>query len=233
MLPLPKGDTLRYNSNNPETSELDPDENGRPNVCSKGKEDTIVEEKVKRIAKLQENRERRNRKTLIFGSSHAKSIKREAFNEQLEMGTADILAFAGHTAENITKFYMSGHLVQECPHSVVFVAGGNDIPHRRATTKELETIANYLIEGGKQCKQNYGVTRVFICSILPRSFGYFQVNRHRLNGMLKSLCEENDLVFIDNSDDIILKHHIGRDGIHLNNVGSHLFMQSILKSLNN
>ena len=149
------------------------------------------------------------------------------------MGTADIFAFAGHTAENITKHYMGGHLVQECPHTVVFIAGGNDIPHRHATTKELEQIANHLIEGGRMCKENYGVTEVYISSILPRAFGHFQVNRHLLNCLLKRLCEENDLHFIDNSENIILKHHVGRDGIHLNKVGSQLFMKNILECLNN
>ena len=192
----------------------------------------MLEEKLRRISKLKENRERRNRKTMIFGSSHAKSIKRDEFNEELDMGTVDIIAYPGHTAQYITK-YMLPHLVEECPHTVVLVAGGNDIPHRRATTKELETIANHLIEGGKLCKENYGVTKVCISSVLPRVFGDFQVNKHVLNRLLKDLCRENDLVFIDHCENIILKHHIGRDGIHLNQAGCHLFTKNILECLNN
>ena len=108
------GNTLRFTSNNPQTSELNPDENGRSNVTSGT--DTVLEDKLRRISKLKENRERRNRKTMIFGSSHAKSIKRDEFNEELEMGTVDIIAYPGHTAQYITK-YMLPHLVEECPHT--------------------------------------------------------------------------------------------------------------------
>ena len=168
-IPSKTGNTLRYTSNNPSTRELDPDENGRSNTSRTDEVDDVLEDKVRRIAKLRENRERRNRKTMIFGSSHAKSIKRDEFNEQLDMGTVDIFAYPGYTAEYITK-YMLPHLVEECPHTVVLVAGGNDIPHRRATTKELEVIANHLIEGEKLCRDNYGVSRVCISSILPRVF---------------------------------------------------------------
>ena len=231
-LPSPKVNTLRYTSNNPQTRELEPDENGRSNTPSSADAvDEVLEDKIRRIAKLRENRERKNRKTMIFGSSHAKSIKRDMFNEELDMGNADIFAYPGYTAEYITK-YMIPHIVEECPHTVVLVAGGNDIPRRRATMKELEAIANHLIEGGKLCKETYGVSRVFISSILPRVFGDFQVNKHILNRLLEDLCRENDLIFINHSENIILKHHIGRDGVHLNNAGCHLFSKNILECLN-
>ena len=140
-----KDNTLRFHSNNQETSELCPDENGRPGIdgC-----DALEQEKVQRIAKIRENRNRRNRKTLIFGSSVTRDIKKVAFDEQLDAGSADIHTFKTKTAKYITK-YMTHHLEEDCPHTVVLAAGGNDIPRRRATERELEDIANCLIEGGE------------------------------------------------------------------------------------
>ena len=109
---------------------------------------------------------------MIFGSSVTRDIKKVAFDEQLDAGSANIHTFKAKTAKYITK-YMTHHLEEDCPHTVVLAAGGNDIPRRRATERELEDIANCLIEGGVQCVTNYGVSRVFISSILPHG--------HRVN----------------------------------------------------
>ena len=223
-----KNNTLRFANNSQQTKELHPNEDGR---CED--EDTVEEEKVQRINKLLERRNRRNRKTLIFGSSHAKSLQKQSFNEQLEeleSGSADIYAFPGRGVELISK-YMKPHLEEDCPHTVVLIAGGNDIPRRRGTPKELEKIAGLLIDAGLDCRNNYGVSRVCISSVLPRTFGEFQGNKHILNGLLKNLCAEHDFVFIDNSENIILRDHIGRDGIHLNSSGAHVFARNILKHL--
>ena len=62
--------------------------------------------------------------------------------------------------------------------------------------------------------------------------GEFQGNRHVLNRILKGLCEEHDFTFIDNSESIILRDHIGYDGVHLNSSGTQVFMKNILKFLN-
>ena len=132
---------------------------------------------------------------------------------------------------NLFPKYMKPHLEEDCPHTVVLIAGGNDIPRRRGTPKELEKIAGLLIDAGLDCRNNYGVSRVCISSVLPRTFGEFQGNKHILNGLLKNLCAEHDFVFIDNSENIILRDHIGRDGIHLNSSGAHVFARNILKHL--
>ena len=221
--------SLRYDNNSKQTKELHPNENG---YCRE--EDNIEEEKLQRIERLRKRRDRRNRKTLIFGSSHAKSINRRSFNEQLQSGSADIHAFSSMTARQITK-YMVTHLEEDCPHTVVFLAGGNDIPRRRATNKELEDIAGHLINGGLLCRNNYGVSEIFIVSVLPRAHGDFQGNIHMLNQMLKEKCLANNFKFIDTSEEIILRDHIGRDGIHLNSSGSQVLevlVRNILNHLN-
>ena len=222
-----KSNTLRFGNNSQQTRELHPNEVGH-----RREEDTVEKEKLVRIQKLRERREKQNRKTLIFGSSLAKSINRQLFNDQLEMGSADIHPFPGKTAKKIVEEEMLSHLERECPHTVVFVAGGNDIPRRRATTKELKDIAGHLIQGGLTCRNNYGVSKVFIASILPRAFGEFQGNRHMLNQILEEMCLENDFKFIDNSDVVILRNHVSRDGVHLNSSGCRVLTDNILCHLN-
>ena len=226
---IQKSNTLRFENNSQQTAELHPNEDG---FCRD--EDNVEEEMVQRIEKLRERRNKRNRKTLVIGSSHVKSINRQSFNEQLKFadaGSANIYSFPGCGVKRVTQ-YMKTHLEEECPHTVVLVAGGNDIPHRRATPKELKNIAESLIESGLLCRNSYGVSNVVISSILPRTFGEFQGNKHVLNSMLKDLCLENDFTFVDNSDSIILRDHIGRDGIHLNSTGARVFTQNILSHLN-
>ena len=221
-----KSNTLRFENNSQQTAELHPNEDG---FCRD--EDNVEEEMVQRIEKLRERRNKRNRKTLVIGSSHVKSINRQSFNEQLDAGSANIYSFPGCGVKRVTQ-YLKTHLEEECPHTVVLVAGGNDIPRRRATPKELKDIAELLIEGGQLCRDSYGVSKIVISSILPRTFGEFQGNKHMLNSMLKDLCLENDFTFVDNSDSIILRDHIGRDGIHLNSTGARMFTRNIVSHLN-
>ena len=82
-----------------------------------------------------------------------------------------------------------------------------------------------------QCRENYGVSKVFVSSILPRASCEFQGNKYRMNCILSDLCAQNDLIFIDNSD-IILNDHIGRDGVHMNREGGSLLTGNILNCLN-
>ena len=114
---------------------------------------------------------------------------------------------------------MVPHLEDEHPTSVIFVAGGNDLPNKDIPTNEIKKVADCLVEGGKLCKTQYGVKEVYISSIMPRSHSDFQGNRHRLNVLLKELCWENNFTFIDN-DNIVLRPHVHYDGVHLNEEGS-------------
>ena len=134
-------------------------------------------------------------------------------------------------AKDIVR-YMEHHLEEENPHTVAFVAGGNDLPNKDLPMKHIRTVADHLIEGGIKCKEQFGVTNVLISSILPRSHSAFQCNRHRLNIVLRELCEKNGFMFIEN-DDIILRPHGHHDGVHLNGEGSNLLHKNLLFALNN
>ena len=60
----------------------------------------------------------------------------------------------------------------------------------------------------------------------------FQVSRHELNGMLRSLCQQHDFDFIEN-DNFVAKDHLQDDGIHLNDQGTQLLEDNIVEALNN
>jgi lysophospholipase L1-like esterase len=115
-------------------------------------------------------------------------------------------------------------------HTVVFVAGGNDLQYKHMSLSALNRVADHLIKGGLACVNEYGVSRVLISSVLPRKNSDFQCNRHQLNNILKARCEEHGFQFVANSD-IILRPHICWDGVHLNAEGSDLLRINLLDAL--
>ena len=90
-------------------------------------------------------------------------------------------------------------------------------------------MAEDLIEAARTCRQN-GATKVAISSITPRSSFHFQLYRKQLNDQLRELCTDNGFDFID-SNEIVLKNHILRDGVHLNNAGTELLRRNFLNYL--
>ena len=176
-------------------------------------------------------RNARNRKTIVFGSSITRSINKKSMNDQLLNGSIDVHTFSGKTARYITK-YMLPHLEEDCPHTVVLVAGGNDIPRKPSPPQQLKEIANHLIRGGLECVNNYGVAEVCISSILPRGYSIFQRNRRFLNNILRELCVEHGFTFIEN-DNIFYSDHIDiKDSVHLNSAGTEILTRNLLEVLN-
>ena len=111
----------------------------------------------------------------------------------------------------------------------------NDLPtDKKADIATITEIADHIIEAGSLCKR-FKVSNVYVSSILPRSSPYAQINRRKLNQILKDKCEQNGFIFIDNdnpvnnrSKEIILKDHVCWDGVHLNRAGSEVFCDNIL-----
>ena len=126
---------------------------------------------------------------------------------------------------------MLPHLEEEQPSSVIFVAGGNDLPNRDISVDEIKKVADCLVEGGLLCRDIYGVNKVCISSIMPRSHSAFQGNRHLLNNTLRDMCRERNFTFIDNKN-IVLSTHGHHDGVHLNFEGSDLLRDNLLNVLN-
>ena len=189
-------------------------------------------EKARKIAGIKARRKARESKTLIFSSSITRDITRQqrTFNELCKTSDVTFHEFKGKKACDITK-YMIPHLEDEQPSSVVFVAGGNDIPNKDIPFDEVKKIANHLIEGGLICRGEHGVDEIYISSIMPRSHSAFQGNRHSLNNMLREMCKQYNFTFIDNGN-IILRTHGHQDGVHLNHEGSELLRSNLLDVLN-
>ena len=172
---------------------------------------------------------------MIFSSSITRGINPNGFNKKLEGGSATFHKFNGKKAHHIRQYIPvhleeEGHLGRKVD-SVVIVAGGNDIPMGKFNSMPVSKIADNLIEAGLLCKEEYGVEHVYISSVLPRTSVYYQLRRKELNNSLKERCRSYGFTFIDNAN-IILKHHIGPDGVHLNKAGSSLLCRNFHRYLN-
>ena len=240
--------TLRYEGNNPTTAATSPDELGRTiklvpgsqsysdkvrgRTASPESSDFNDEEKASKIRGIKARRQLRENKTLIFSDSITRDITRQrrSFDEKCSKTNVAFHEFKGKKASDIVK-YMIPHLDEEQPSSVVFIAGGNDLPSKDIPFAEIKKIANCVVEGGLLCRGEYGVNDIYISSIMPRSHSEFQGNRHCLNKMLREMCREYNLIFIDNSN-IVLSTHGHHDGVHLNVEGSELLRENLLNVLN-
>ena len=78
---------------------------------------------------------------------------------------------------------------------------------------------------GIVCRE-YGAKNILICSVMPRNIPYMQHRRRDLNKLLKDLCMANNFIFIDNGD-IVLKDHIIKDGVHLNDEGKEILADNV------
>ena len=204
----------------------------RGSTASPESSDFDEEEKARKIEGIRERRQARESKTIIFSSSITRDVTRQqkVFNEKCSKSNVVFHQFNGKKASDIVK-YMIPHLEDEQPSSVVFVAGGNDLPNKDIPIEEIKKIANCLVEGGLRCRGEYGVNDVYISSIMPRSHSEFQGNRHRLNNILREMCQSNNFTFIDNNN-IVLSTHGHHDGVHLNYEGSSLLGANLLSVLN-
>jgi lysophospholipase L1-like esterase len=138
--------------------------------------------------------------------------------------------FKGKRAKDITR-YIEPHLMDDQPHSVMFVAGGNDLPSQATSLNRINEVAKCLIDAGVRCKSEFGVSEVFISSILPRDNRDFQINRQRLNDVLRGMCASNNFTFIENKG-IVLDSHVAYDGVHLNKRGTDVLHTNIIDYIN-
>ena len=181
------------------------------------------------VEHMRERRNQRERKTVIFASSMTRGINKANINEECTKGKIIFHEFKAKKARDIVR-YIDTHLLDDQPHSVMFICGGNDLPNdAEATTATIEAVANKLIDAGLRCKNEFGVSEVFISSILPRNHSCFQINRYRLNNLLRSMCYRHKFNFIENKG--INLSHIISDGTHLNKRGSDVLSLNIIDNI--
>ena len=168
-------------------------------------------------------------KTIVVSSSIKKGISLYGFNKGYTKGEAMFQRFSGGKVRHI-KNYLPTHLEEEKPDSVVIVAGGNDLSSVDGKLSAVATVADDIIEAGNICK-HHGTKRVYVSSILPRQSLYYQIHRKKLNDVLRGKCQSHGFIFIEN-DNIVMKDHVSRDGVHLNVAGSRLLCRNLLNCLN-
>ena len=119
----------------------------------------------------------------------------------------------------------------------MLLAGGNDLPTSRGVKPTpVIDIANQIMDSALLCKK-YGVKDVIVSSILPRKESYSKDTEKRrleVNDILQSLCDINNMVFLDNDigdDKITYPRHM-YDGVHLTDEGSDLLSRKFGYILN-
>ena len=135
------------------------------------------------------------------------------------------------------KRQIATHLQEELPDVALIQCGGNDIPlNQRSSTTMLE-IANHIMDMVQECK-DHGVEHVVVSNVLPREPAVYQLRRKELNDILRSICDLQNVVFLDNDRHvdakkrIVLSKHINFDGVHFNEAGSDMFRDNVAEILN-
>jgi hypothetical protein len=164
-------------------------------------------------------------KVLIASSSLTKSIEYERFKNclPLEKGSVRFQRWHGARARHI-KHYIGPHVIEEKPDAVLIQAGGNDLAEFGS---DINTIANDIIEIGTISKK-MGASDIFIGGIPVRSRQYSSQKLQELNFVLRSLCQQQSFVFIDNTE--LAVQHLS-DGVHLNKEGTSILANNYLDAL--
>ena len=116
-------------------------------------------------------------------------------------------------------------MIDDKPDATVIHVGMNDILNHA----NHEDIARSIINIGLDFKNN-GVNEVFISSILVKKNPNLTAIVRRVNDMLRDLCEKNGFSFICN--DVITNNYLWKDGVHLQDMGTHILSNHFLKFLN-
>ena len=126
------------------------------------------------------------------------------------------------------KHYVSSHMTEEKPDTVIIQAGGNDLRTTRSNPTTALDVANDIMEIGIVCKKK-GASRVCISGVPIRKAKFLQDRAKDINKILVDLCKINKFTFIDNSViDIDCLHH---DGVHLNRDGTKVLANNYLDCL--
>ena len=160
----------------------------------------------------------------MVGGSHIKRIKRNDCNKELRHGKAFFRSFNGANTKQL-RHYIIPTLVDDKSDAIVTHVGKNDILNHA----KHENIAHSIINIGLDCKTN-GVDEVLISSILVKRNPNLTAIVRRVNDMLRDLCKKNGFSFICN--DVITTNYLWKDGVHMQDNGTHIFSNHFLKFLN-
>ena len=163
---------------------------------------------------------------IVFSTSITKGIYPPRLNSKYENGSIRLQRFHGGQSR-FAGNYMSQHLFEERPETVIVQFGGNDLATSRINPTPISKVANQVIEAGLLCKQ-FDVQNIIISGVTTRKNEFQQKRCEELNIILKGLCDRHNFVFIDNS--MITVNHL-YDGVHLNDDGTKILADNYLTTL--
>ena len=122
--------------------------------------------------------------------------------------------------------YIIPTLIDDKPYTIIIHVGTNDILNHA----NHEYIAQSIIIIGLDRKNN-SVKEVLTSSVLVKKNPNLVTIVCRINDMLRDLCENNGFSFICN--DVITTNYLWKNGVHLQDIGTHVLSNPFLKFLNN
>ena len=165
------------------------------------------------------------KKTFIYGTSMIKGIRQREFNSYLKKCSARFRPFPGATLKQMS-LYVVPTLHDDTPDVAVIHAGCNDVRNHKLTCND---IATGIINIAEICR-SYSVNDVLVSSLICRSSSNLNIRIKAINAILKRLCYEKSLRFIDNGN--IEECHLAEDGLHLNDNGKCVLANNYIRSLN-
>jgi hypothetical protein len=211
MKPLPRLGSVRFINNGPEMED-------ESDTASSSSDD--------------EDRPRQpppqHQKTIIFSTSITRDIDNVRFNECYQNGHARFQKWHGGRAKHM-KHYVTTHMLEEKPDTVVIQAGGNDLRTMRNNPTPALQVAHDIIDIGLACKKK-GASRVCISGVPIRKAKFLQERARDVNEVLVSQCRLYNFTYIDNAD--ITLEYLHNDGVHLNHEGTKILANNYLDCLN-
>ena len=169
-------------------------------------------------------------RTLIMGDSMISRLSMGNFKDNIDSNQEEFIrkSFNGGTCEEMRE-YSKVILEKFRPQQLIFHGGTNDISNgaREKTLNEFKIVDDIIAIGrtAKEC----GTERIFISSILERSWGRYYTNTtKRLNQLLQKACSDEGFIFIDNED--ITKWHTSNDGLHMSKEGNMILTFNFLSN---
>ena len=157
---------------------------------------------------------------VVFGHSFVARLKDSQFNEY----NAKLFGLPGGQARSIMNKFIFKDVLEYRPDFCFIQIGGNDI----TDTSDAIEIVNSISEIVKRL-QEHG-TVVAIGEIMPRSKPWppltpqsYENIRIAINMMLKQKYSQDMIVSYHDID----FHHLDKDGVHLNNLGTSVFINAI------
>ena len=161
--------------------------------------------------------------TCIMGDSMVKNIKPKFIRKNINRNEkVYVNSFPGANVRKMHHYAVPS--LEYEPDQVILHIGTNELRSNKTT----DDIANEIIDLALSMKQNNNDVK--ISGIIPRGDN-LNDKANDVNCILKSLCYENNMDYIDNSN-ILPSKHISNDDLHLNIYGIQMLTKNFSNAIN-